>query len=163
MSNVPVAIRAAIEPQVNLIPPEIAGRKAQGRRTGLIVLAFVALLGLIVAATYLAGTVRSSAQATLDKSVAEKARIETEIASYQYVLDAQAELANATGARLYAGAADVQWDPMLRNIRAALPQGTTIETMEWAPTTIDSATTTRVAPVFSAATTGPPVLVVMVR
>jgi len=149
MSNVPVAIRAALEPQVNLIPPEIAGRKAQGRRTGLIILAFVALLGLIVAATYIAGTVRNSAQATLDQSVAEKAKIETEIASYQYVIDAQTELTNATSARLFVGAADLQWDQMLQNIQGALPAGTKIDTLKWSPTTIDSATNTSVAAVFS--------------
>jgi hypothetical protein len=140
VSNVPAAIRAAIEPQVNLIPPEIAGRKAQGRRTGFIVLAFVALLGLIVAATYLAGTVRDSAQATLGKSLDEKARIETEIASYQYVIDMQAQLTNATSARLYAGAADLQWEPLLVDITNALPTGTKIITLGWAPTTIDSVT-----------------------
>ena len=149
MSNVPVAIRAALEPQVNLIPPEIAGRKAQGRRTGFIVLAFVALLGLIIAATYIAGTVRNSAQATLAQSVAEKAQIETEIASYQYVIDAQTELANATNARLYVGAAEVQWDPMLQSLQDALPEGTTIDTLDWTPTSIDSEASTGEAAIFS--------------
>lgn len=139
MSNVPAAIRAAIEPQVNLIPPEIAGRKAKDRRTGLIGLAFVGLLAVIVAATYVAGTVRNAAQDTLDQSVAEKTRIETEIASYQYVVDAQAELVNATSARLFVGAADLQWTPLLVDIANALPADTTIVTFGWTPTSIDSA------------------------
>lgn len=149
MSSVPSAIRAATEPQVNLIPPEIAGRKAQGRRTGLIVLAFVALLGLIVAATFLAGTVRNAAQARLDESVAEEARIQAEIASYQYVIDAQTELANATSARLYAGAADLQWQPLIADINEVLPAGTTIVTLGWSPTTIDSAASDPLFAVFA--------------
>ena len=47
MSAVPASIKAAAEPQVNLLPPEVEAKRAQGRQRGMMGLAFVVFLGML--------------------------------------------------------------------------------------------------------------------
>ncbi len=131
MSAVPAAIKAAIEPQVNLLPPEVTARRARGRRRGLVGLGFAGFILLAGVSVYLASAQNASAQRDLKDAVDAGAAIQAQIDGYQYVLDIQGELASASNARTFVGSVEIRWTDLLGEIGAALPADASIDTLTY--------------------------------
>jgi hypothetical protein len=133
MSVVPASIKAPVEPQVNLLPPEVVARRARGRRRGLVLLGFVAFIVLAGVSVYLASAQNASAQREWQQAVDAGQELQRQIGTYQYVLDAQAELANASSARTYVGAFDILWTDMVDRIGDGIPAGVAIDSLTITP------------------------------
>jgi hypothetical protein len=136
MSAVPASIKAPLEPQVNLLPPEVTARRAKGRQRGLILFGFVVFLVLAAASVYLASSQEASAKRERDKEVAIGVDLQAQIDAYQYVLDVQAELARVTSARTYVGSTEIEWGDLLREIQANLPMGMVLNSITWSSSSI---------------------------
>ncbi|MCJ7827185.1 MAG: hypothetical protein MUP36_02970, partial [Demequinaceae bacterium] len=136
MNPVPASIKAAHEPQVNLLPPEVEARRARGRQRGLIGMAFFAFLLLLGLGIYWAHSQESDAQTELQAAIDEGARLQAEIDGYQYVLDVQAELAPARNARTFVGSTEIRYGEILRQMEEVMPTKTRIMGMTWTPTSV---------------------------
>ncbi|MBN2177016.1 MAG: hypothetical protein JW722_05090 [Demequinaceae bacterium] len=136
MNAVPASIKAASEPQVNLLPPEVEARRARGRQKGFIAFAFVAFLAVLGFAVYWFSAQEAAAQEELTKAVKEGEALQAQIDDYQYVVDLEAELQNARNARTYVGSTEFAFARIISDVNNALPTGTRIETMSWKITSI---------------------------
>lgn len=106
MNTVPSSIKAALEPQVNLLPQEVEARRARGRQRGLIGFAFFVFLLLLAGGVYWASAQESAAKKDLQAAIDEGAALQVEIDAFQDVVDLQTELKNAGDARTFVGAFD---------------------------------------------------------
>lgn len=127
MSNVPAAILAARAPQVNLIPPEVASRRAAGRTRGLIIVALFVFVALLGGAFYWADTQKQAAEQALADEQAITAQLEAEKASYAEVPAVKSQLANAKNVELFAGSTEIRWVNFLFASGGALPAGVSID------------------------------------
>jgi len=138
MAAVPSSIKAPREPQVNLVPPEVAGRKARNRRVGVIGLTLVLFLMGAIAAGVWAQGVESNAKDKLAAAKADGEELTAKIAKYEYVVQAQTAFESATDASIIAGASEIQWATMTRDIQKRLPMTVNITSITWNPTTLGS-------------------------
>ncbi len=138
MSAVPASILAPKAPQVNLIPPEVASRRAAGRARGLIFVGLFLFLVLLGALFYWANAQKAGAEKDLGAVQAEGSRLQAEIDKFAEVPRVQAELLNTTNARLYAGSTEVRWKPVFDAFQEVIPYWVDINSLN---VNVTSATT----------------------
>lgn len=132
MSDLPSSLLVPQAPQVNLIPPEVASRKAAGRARGLILIALLLFVGLLLAIFYWTSAQERTAAAELADAERIGAELNAEIAKYAEVPQVQTQLANGVSARLYAGATEIRWDSLLKRMRVVMPVDVDISTASFA-------------------------------
>ncbi len=125
MNPVPAVINAPASPQVNLLPPEVAARRSQGRAKVLIAVIFAIFLGGIAVAYFLVLGLRTVAESDLADAEARRTELQTELASYGYINDLAATYDNSVAARAWAGSTDIDWATHLRALLGAVPEGIT--------------------------------------
>jgi Tfp pilus assembly protein PilN len=121
MNPVPGTVKAPLAPQVNLLPPEIAERRNQGRARGLILLSLVAFLLLLGGAWFYAITVRQGAEQDLADEQARRPVLMAELAEYDYLNVLADDYENSLLARAWAGSTDIDWSSQLAQILGAVP------------------------------------------
>ena len=108
-------------PRVNLLPPEIAERKAarraQGVAAGTVVLAVAAAAGLAV----LASASVADASAEVAEATAEQAAVQAQIADFTELRATQASLDAATSQLATAMGPEVQWSTYLNDLALSIP------------------------------------------
>jgi hypothetical protein len=121
MSEVPAQIKAPLQPQVNLMPPEVGERRRTSRRRGagvaLLVLFLFVLAGLYALIWFRKEAATAEAAAEAERT----AELQAEIASYSEVDVVKAQLANAESARQYAAAIELFWPLLIASIQGAMP------------------------------------------
>ena len=133
MNPVPSQIGAARIAQVNLLPPEVAQRKAQGRLRVLLVFILLAFVALLVVAWVFAFGFKLAAEADLAAEQELTTQKQSELAAYNYLPALEDQLQNSRDARGWAGVSDMKWSDHLTAISQVLPAGITFETMTVAP------------------------------
>jgi hypothetical protein len=144
MTSVPASIRAASEPQVNLLPPEVEQRRAAGRKKGAVGFGFGVFVLILGYTVYWASSQNAAAQTALQDSVARGVELQAEIDSYAPVVALETELKNARNARTYVGATELDFDHLIGEIATALPPGAVIETLTFASVSITDVANTPV-------------------
>ena len=120
-------------PFINLLPPEIAERRALKKLAGglaAVLLAAVAATGGLV---YQAGSGKGDAQAQLSAEQAETARLQTQLNSLSAARTAQEQLQAAQTALRAAMANEVLWSAYLDQMRLRLPEGVRLTNLVIAP------------------------------
>ena len=133
MNPVPSNIGASRIAQVNLLPPEVAQRKAQGRLRVLLVFILLVFVALLVVAWVFAFGFRLAAEADLAAQQELTTQKQSELATYNYIPALEDQLQNSRDARGWAGVSDMKWSDHLTAISQAMPAGITFETMTVAP------------------------------
>ena len=123
MSNLAPSLLVPNAPQVNLIPPEVASRKAAGRARGLVLIVLLLFVAFLMAGFYLTNSQKVAAEQDLAMAVKAGDDLNAEIAKYAEVPLVQTQLANAASARLYAGSTEIRWASLLLRMRAVMPAG----------------------------------------
>jgi hypothetical protein len=100
----------------------------------MIVLVLVGFALVLGAASFATELQKRGAESALAEAKANGAALQAEISKYAAVPAVQAELANATNARLYVGATEVRWQSLLLSLRGVMPAGVNIATMNFADT-----------------------------
>lgn len=137
MNPVPASVKAPRLPQVNLVPPEIALKKARGRQRAVamvLILLFVLILG---AFAFWLETVKSGAEAELEVVNKERDDIQAEMALYSDVPRVKALLENSQAARSYAGATEIDIAEFFDLVLAELTPGSVFDTVSFERTTVD--------------------------
>lgn len=135
MNPVDASIGAPSMAQVNLLPPEIAQKRSQGRARVFILLGFVLFVLLIVAVWFFAFTLRVSAEDELATEQERRPVLMAELATYDYVTEVQAAHDNSVLARIWAGATDIEWASQLAGLMEAMP-----EDVQWTSIQVSQAT-----------------------
>ena len=144
----------AVAPFINLLPPEIAERRAVRQLLGLLVVVLVVVLALTGGIVYLAGNGKAEAQASLSSQQAETQRLQRQVSSLSSAKQAQTELQAAKAALQAAMANEVLWSRYLDELRTQLPDGVRFTNVAIAPAGATS-TTSSPATAATAATTAP--------
>lgn len=131
MSAVPSSIKAAHEPQVNLLPPDVAQRRAAGKQRSYILLGLVAFIAAAIGVAFLAGSGVASAKAELARVQAQGADLQAQIDSYSHVAAVMTELDSARRARTFVGSTEILWADFFALFAVALPDGATIDNLTW--------------------------------
>lgn len=126
MTLVPASIKAPPHPQVNLMPPEVATRRARGRRRGAVALMLLMFVVLLAGAVYFVDTQKAAALNELEEAEAQGDRLRAEIAEYSEVPRVQQELKKVIAARQYAGASEILWGSLIDSLREGIPSGVSI-------------------------------------
>ncbi|WP_156160863.1 PilN domain-containing protein [Demequina maris] len=129
INPVPGSIGAPAAPQVNLLPPEIAARRSQGRIKAFIVIVFGLFLVAVAAVYFLVLGMRTAAENELQAEKDRQLELQTELASYGYINTLAAKFDNSIKAREWAGSTDIDWATHLAALLAAAPDGVTFTTM----------------------------------
>ena len=108
-------------PQVNLIPPEVASRKAAGRQRGAVVAAFVVLALLLGGVTFVVEGKKRGAEASLQEEVDRGVALQAEVAKYAEVPLVKAQTVNAQSAAQYAGATEIRWVDFFSLVADGIP------------------------------------------
>ncbi|PKQ26163.1 MAG: hypothetical protein CVT64_06785 [Actinobacteria bacterium HGW-Actinobacteria-4] len=138
MNTVPAAVKAPRFPQVNLLPPEVGMRRARGRQRSVAVIVLIAIvLGLGVGAFLLDG-VRAQAQTELNLAEQRNLDLQTQAARYSQVPVIKGILDNASAARAYAGATEINYVQFYGRLGEALPPGVVIDKTALGRTTVTS-------------------------
>ena len=132
IAAVPPSIGAPPSPQVNLLPPEIAARRSQGRIKALIVVVFGLFLLAIAAAYLLVVGMRTAAEDQLQAENDRRVLLQAELASYGYINDLADTYENSVAAREWAGSTDIDWATHLAALLSAAPDGVTFVDMTMA-------------------------------
>ncbi|WP_062078874.1 PilN domain-containing protein [Demequina globuliformis] len=135
MNPVSQSVGAASTAQVNLLPPEIAQRRSQGRARIGIFAGFVVFLLLLAGAYVYSFTTRVAAEDELAQEQARRPQLVTELASYDYINDVQAQRENSYNARAWAGLTDIDWATQLAGLNAAMP-----DDIQWTSMQVTQAT-----------------------
>jgi len=132
VSGLPASLLVPNAPQVNLIPPEVASRKAAGRARGLVVIALLLFVSFLGAVSYFTDIQKKDAVA--EQLAAEQIAVDlqAEIDQYFEVPLVQTQLQNAVSARLFAGATELRWKVLLDRIRAEMPAGVNLSSVSFA-------------------------------
>ncbi len=131
MNPVPASIKAPRFPQVNLVPPEIAIKRAKGRqRAGAIALLVVFVVALAGAGVYV-NMLSVAVDEDLAASQQRNTELQTELARYSDVPRVRAALNNALDARAYAGATDMNYLEMTNRLLAALPEDAVLDVVSY--------------------------------
>ncbi len=129
MSAVPASVGAPSLPQVNLLPPEVEGKRKRGRTRAAIVIGLLVFVLLLAALWFAAVAWRISAEVALQAEQDKRPALVAELAEYDYVTGVQDEFANAVLARQWAGITDVLWADYLDAVTSALPAGTDLQSL----------------------------------
>lgn len=137
MNPVPASVKAPRFPQVNLVPPELALRKARGRQRA-VALVLVGLFTLVLgAAGYFLHTVKIAAEDDLAEATAEFDRLQTELAKYSDVPRVKELLANSEAARSYAGATEIDMASFINSFVLQLPRDSVFDNIEFERASVD--------------------------
>jgi Tfp pilus assembly protein PilN len=132
--DIRVGLRYAV-PRVNLLPPEIAQRRALRRAQfgagGVAMLAVAAVAFGYVVAT---GQVHS-AQSSLDGANAQRQGLQTQVGRYQYVTDTQAKVEARQQMLRLAMGGEVQWSHFLNDLSVSTPDNVWLKTVSVVPGT----------------------------
>ncbi|WP_062526930.1 PilN domain-containing protein [Demequina rhizosphaerae] len=132
INPVPGSIGAPAAPQVNLLPPEIAARRSQGRIKALIVIVFGLFLVAVAAVYFLVLGIRTAADNELQAEQDRRLELQTELASYGYINVLADKFENSLKAREWAGSTDIDWATHLTALLNAVPEGLTFTDMTMA-------------------------------
>lgn len=135
MNPVPASINAPAAPQVNLLPPEIEAKRSQGRARIIILFGLIAFVLVLGAAWFLAYSARVEAEQDLALEQERRPTLVTELATYDYVRDVQAEAENSANARAWAGATDIDWATHMTALLAAVPEDVQLTGIQMVQTT----------------------------
>lgn len=131
MTAVPAAIKAAYSPQVNLIPPEVASRRARSRARALIVLSLMLVVMALAGWVYLTQLRLEAEEARLAEESRVTNDLQVQIEALNEVPRVEAELNNVREARLYAGGTEVHWSELFDDIRLVTPETTSLTSLSW--------------------------------
>lgn len=109
MNPVPASVNAPESAQVNLLPPEIEAKRTQGRAKAMIYLGLAAFVILLGVAWFFAFSAGQFAESDLAYEQDRRPVLVTELASYDYIKDIEAQKDNSVLARQWAGASDITW------------------------------------------------------
>lgn len=129
MSEISASVNPPRVPQVNLIPPEVAQRRSQGRTRFLILIAFILFLAMLAGAWFLVYTSRVEAENRLQEELDRRPILLAELATYDYLPELEAKLENSRQARMWAGASDIIWADFLMEVNRAFPEDTGLVTL----------------------------------
>lgn len=124
------ALGAPPRPQVNLLPPEIASKRALGRVKGWLFISILVVVLVLGVGYVLAAMGRTQAADDLADTEAEAQRLMQEQTQYAEVPEVKAQITNHIEARLLATATEVLWPQYFRAIQAVLPEGVSITQMQ---------------------------------
>lgn len=122
-------VAVPVNPQVNLLPPDVAaarGLRTVQRWTVLSILAALLVVGLLYAVSMFQLV---DARGELDAAQLRGTQLQGQIAEYAEVPQVLNELERAEQARTLAASTEVLWRPQLDALRAALPAGATVRTL----------------------------------
>lgn len=122
-------------PFVNLLPPEIAERRAMRSLLVMLAAVVVGVLLLTGGLVYLAGSGKAAAQDDLAAQQAQTARLNAQVRSLDGARQAQAQLQAARAALQTAMSSEVLWSKYLDQLRLLLPNGVRLSNVAIAPTT----------------------------
>ncbi|WP_062316497.1 PilN domain-containing protein [Demequina maris] len=132
INPVPGSIGAPAAPQVNLLPPEIAARRSQGRVRALIVVIFGLFLVAVAAVYFLVLGMRTAAENELQAEQDRRLELQTELASYGYINELSDKFENSIKAREWAGSTDIDWATHLTALLNVAPEGIAFSDMTMA-------------------------------
>lgn len=120
-------------PFINLLPPEIAERRALKKLTGILAGVLVAAVAVTGGIVYQAGSGKADAQAQLSAAQAENTQLQTQMRTLGTARQAQEQLQAAQTALKAAMANEVLWSSYLDQMRLKLPEGVRLSNMVLAP------------------------------
>jgi Tfp pilus assembly protein PilN len=124
-----------VAPQVNLLPPEVAARKAL-RKLQAALAAGVIACGAVVGGLYvMANNGKASAQANLDQAVSEASTLQAAKSRLLPAQIARTQVQATKQALVSAMSAEVLWSRYLDQIRLRLPAGVRLTSLTVTPTT----------------------------
>ncbi len=135
MNPVPASVGAPRSPQVNLLPPDVAERRAASRTRRVIVALVILFMVGVVGIWFFTFTLRQAAEQALADEQAITTQKQTELATYAYLTPLRAQVDNALLARAAAGQADVLWADQLNAFLGAFPESTKLDQLLVSPTT----------------------------
>lgn len=127
MSSIPAQYKVPPRPQVNLIPPEVAARRAKSQRRVMFSLLAFIVVGAIVAGYLWLNTFIHADEARAQAEQQRTAELQAELASLSEVDAVKAKLANADSARKTAAAIEFFWPLILSAVDGAVPDDARIE------------------------------------
>lgn len=126
MNPVPASVNAPGAAQVNLLPPEIAAKRNEGRAKVLMVASLMVFVLLLGAAWFFAYSARTSAEQDLADEQALRPELTTELATYDYVKVVEAQKDNSILARQWAGSSDIIWGDYTAALLKVVPDDVTL-------------------------------------
>lgn len=129
MSAVPASVGAPRLPQVNLLPPEVEGKRKRSRTRALLIvflLIFIVFLGLVWFGLL---SWRIAVEAQLQAEQDRRPALVAELAEYDYVNGVQERYDNALRARNWVGLTDVTWSDYLDAFTSAVPSDVSLESV----------------------------------
>mgnify|MGYP006345050185 CR=1 FL=1 len=130
-------------PRVDLMPPEVAQRRADRRAQWWVIVALVAVAGLAVVGTALAAFSNTIAQANLMTAQAQTEMLLAQQQEYAEVSGLLSSIALAEQATVTGTASEVLWLDAQREVLSVLPVGASVTTLAG---TSDAAWTTTMLP-----------------
>jgi Tfp pilus assembly protein PilN len=116
--------------QVNLLPPEIRVRQQLRRRTGLVVLAGVAVLGLVLFLFMLQSTKLATVEDQLAQQQSTNQQLQAQISDLQRFADLQSLLQQKQSMLGVVYGNEVQWSAILQDVARQIPDDSYLRSLQ---------------------------------
>jgi Tfp pilus assembly protein PilN len=128
-SDSPLPVAAAALPRVNLLPPEIAERKALRRLQAGLAAGVAATAGLVGLLYLSAGSGLEAAESELAAAQAEQATLQRRVSALSHVSQARGRIENAKTTLVTVMGGEIRWSRYLNDLSLTLPDNVWVKSM----------------------------------